>query len=99
MLDGHDENDDAGCPRCPYCVLFSVLDKLNKLSSHIGLLQADTLKGTVTRGSDGYVRFKKEEEFAKVAFPPDIVGAIPGGIYRADATFNEQFELSGKSSA
>lgn len=96
MLDGHDENSDDGCIRCPYCVLFSVLDKLNKLSSHVGSLQADRLKGTARRGSPEYVRFTKELQFAKVAFPPDVIENLPGGLYRQDAVMNEHFLLSGK---
>lgn len=96
MLDGHDEDDDNGCPRCPYCVLFAVLDKLNKLCSHVGSLQADRSKGNARRGSEEYVRFTKELEFAKVAFPPDVVKQLPGGLIRQDAVMNEHFELSGK---
>jgi len=96
MLDGHDETDDEGCKRCPYCVLFSILDKLNKLSSHVGSLQADRSKATARRGSEEHVRFTKELEFAKVAFPPDVVEQLPGGFIRQDAVMNQHFELSGK---
>ncbi|CAJ1940194.1 unnamed protein product [Cylindrotheca closterium] len=96
MLDGHDETDDNGCIRCPYCVLFVVLDKLNKLCSHVGSLQADRSKATARRGSEDYVRFNKELEFAKVAFPPDVVEQLPGGLIRQDAVMNQHFELSGK---
>lgn len=95
MLDGHDETNDNGCSRCPYCVLFAVLDKLNKLSSHVGSLLADR-NNIGLRGSPEHVRFVKELEFAKVAFPPDVVQKLPDSYYRKDASFNDHFELSGK---
>jgi SNF2 family DNA or RNA helicase len=95
LLDSHDETDE-GCDRCPYCVMFPILNKLNKLCSHVGSLQAEQRYGSNQRGSEEYLQFMKELEFAKVAFPPDVVSRIPGGFIRKDTIMDKHFELSGK---
>ena len=63
-----------------------------KLSSHVALLQVDQrLQSKDER------QFLKESQFAKVAFPPDVIGKLAGGsIVRNDGIMDDHFSLSGK---
>lgn len=98
LLDSHDEADETGegCDRCPYCIMFPILNKLNKLCSHVGSLQAERTPGSSQRGSEEHLQFMKELEFAKVSLPPDVISRIPGGLVRNDTIMDKHFELSGK---
>lgn len=96
-LDAHCTDAEAaegGCERCPWCCVLPCLTKLNKLSSHLGLLQAK--KTTESIGSPAYIRYMKEREFAKVALA-GIVDQLPGRDYdRNDGIMDDHFNLSGK---
>ena len=96
-LDGHCSNDDAaknGCERCPWCCTLPCLTKLNKISSHLGLLQASKPKEGI--GSPQYITYKKEREFAKVALA-GVVSQLPGKDYdRNIGVMDDHFNLSGK---
>ena len=96
-LDAHCSNDNVakgGCDRCPWCCTLPCLTKLNKLSSHLGLLQAT--KTTEAIGSPAYITYKKEKEFAKVALA-GVVDRLPGKDYdRCDGIMNDHYNLSGK---
>eukprot|EP00536_Pseudo-nitzschia_multiseries_P001184 jgi/Psemu1/180418/e_gw1.14.87.1 len=96
-LDAHCTDSTAakeGCKKCPWCCTLPCLTKLNKLSSHLGLLQASTTKEPI--GSPAYIRYVKEREFAKVALA-GIASKLPGGGYdRHDGIMDDHFSLSGK---
>eukprot|EP00980_Cylindrotheca_fusiformis_P005899 scaffold1242_cov123-Cylindrotheca_fusiformis.AAC.8 len=96
--DAHDETNGTseGCERCPYCIMFPILNKLNKLCSHIGSLQAERTQGSSLKGSGEHRQFMKDLEFAKVALPHDVIDKIPGGLIRNDTVMDKHFELSGK---
>ena len=69
----------------------------NQLSSHIALLQAKQTQGSNEVGSSEHKKYVKALEFAKVAFPPDVVSQLPGGsIIRKDGIMDDHFALSGK---
>lgn len=96
-LDDHCVSIEAatyGCEQCPWCCVLPCLTKLNKLSSHLGLLQAR--KTTEAVGSPAYIKYMKEREFAKVALV-GVVDRLPGRIYdRNDGIMDDHFGLSGK---
>mmetsp|Transcript_3344 Transcript_3344/g.8920 ORF Transcript_3344/g.8920 Transcript_3344/m.8920 type:complete len:1185 (-) Transcript_3344:13-3567(-) len=96
-LDVHCGNDDIakkGCDRCPWCCTLPCLTKLNKISSHLGLLQASTRKEGI--GSPQYINYKKEREFAKVALA-GVISRLPGKDYnRNNGVMDDHFNLSGK---
>ena len=96
-LDSHCTNADAaenGCERCPWCCTLPCLTKLNKLSSHLGLLQAK--KTTEAIGSPTYITYMKDREFAKVALAA-VVDRLPGKDFdRNDGIMDDHFSLSGK---
>jgi SNF2 family DNA or RNA helicase len=67
------------------------------LSSHLALLQAHHKSGSSEEGSPEHKTFMKALEFAKVAFPPDIIKQLPGGsLIRKDGIMDDHFSLSGK---
>jgi len=81
--DGHSDDDEPQyetrlhdgkyrmCKMCPFCLIFPATSRLHKLCSHPALLQV---------GSDLNGREReKAEEFARVAFPPEILKDMPGG--------------------
>jgi SNF2 family DNA or RNA helicase len=71
--------------------------KRYKLSSHVALLQADQTLASSPEGSSDHTKFLKEKEFAKVAFPPDVIAQLSGGsIVRRDGIMDDHFNLSGK---
>ena len=96
-LDAHGTDDavaNEGCERCPWCCTLPCLTKLNKLSSHLGLIQAS--KTAEARGSRAFIRYIKEREFAKVALA-GVVSRLPGADYdRSDGIMDDHFSLSGK---
>jgi Helicase conserved C-terminal domain len=72
------------------------MTKLLKLSSHLGLLQANKTPEATTKGSPAYVKYMKEREFAKVALA-GVVTKLPGGDYdRNGSMMDDHFSLSGK---
>jgi SNF2 family DNA or RNA helicase len=95
-LDAHCANEVSaiqGCERCPYCCTFPCLKKLMKLSSHLGLLQANK---PPEGASPARVKYLKEREFAKVALAT-VVTKLPGGDYdRSDGIMDDHYALSGK---
>jgi DNA excision repair protein ERCC-6-like 2 len=85
------------CKSCPYCISFAVLDKLYKLSSHVSLLQLTKHPDDLTKGSRAWKDAKKALDFAKVAFPEDVLSMLPGGSYiREDGIMDDHASLSGK---
>lgn len=90
------EGDDDECKRCPFCTSFAALDKLYKLSSHVSLLQLQKHPDEFVQGSKGWKDAQKSLDFAKVAFPEDVLKTLPGGCLRTDGIMNKHAELSGK---
>ncbi|KAG7342122.1 SNF2 family helicase [Nitzschia inconspicua] len=85
-----------GCEHCPRCCAFPCMTKLMKLSSHVGLLQANKSLDATNKGSPAYVKYLKEREFAKVALA-GVVGRLPGGDYDRNGTImDDHSSLSGK---
>jgi hypothetical protein len=82
------------CKRCPSCVGLPCLQKLYQLSSHLCLLQFDSSNKTGEKKDR-----EKNEMFAKVAFPDEVLRELPGGCYaRRDALMQgrHHFAMSGK---
>ena len=94
------ENDDGdggeyeGCEKCPTCLLLPALNMLYKLSSSIALLQFDENdKSGDKKGRE------KQEAFARIAFPPDVLRKLPGGSHaRCNSALRNSdfFAISGK---
>jgi superfamily II DNA or RNA helicase len=85
------------CKSCPYCISFAVLDKLYKLSSHVSLLQLPKHPVDYVEGSRLWKDAQKALDFAKVAFPDDILDSLPGRSYiREDGIMDDHSNLSGK---
>lgn len=96
LVNGQDEGS-AECKGCPYCISFSVLDKLYKLSSHVSLLQLSKHPKDYVEGSRAWKDAQKGLDFAKVAFPNDVLELLPGGSYiREDGIMDDHSNLSGK---
>jgi superfamily II DNA or RNA helicase len=92
-----EEEGAAECKGCPYCISFSVLDKLYKLSSHVSLLQLPKHPKDYVEGSRAWKDAQKGLDFAKVAFPDDVLELLPGGSYiREDGIMDDHSNLSGK---
>ncbi|KAL3916299.1 MAG: hypothetical protein SGILL_005239, partial [Bacillariaceae sp.] len=93
----HSVDEEAslnGCEQCPHCCAFPCMAKLMKLSSHLGLLQAD--KSRASHSMEARMKYVKDQEFAKVALA-GVVKKLPGGSYdRHDGIMNDHFALSGK---
>lgn len=72
------------------------MTKLMKLSSHLGLLQANRTPETSKKGSPAYVKYLKDREFAKVALS-GVVSSLPGGDFdRNGGIMDDHSSLSGK---
>lgn len=85
------------CERCPYCMLFSALHIVYKLSSHVALLQLPADPSTYKEGSKDHTKALNNLERAKVFLPLDILAKLPGGSYiRQDSIMDDHFSLSGK---
>ena len=69
----HNEESGDGCHRCPYCIFFPILTKLNQLSSHAALLQAVKEHGWNIQGSEVQKKFEKDLDLAKVALGPSEI--------------------------
>lgn len=88
----HKHLDGDGCKYCPSCIFLPALTKLYQLSSHVTLLQVDRNDKNIK----GHER-EKAEDFARVAFPPEVRDKLPGGdIYRQDSCWDDHFAMSGK---
>jgi DNA excision repair protein ERCC-6-like 2 len=86
--------DGNKCKQCPSCLLFPCLQKLYQLSSHLCLLQFDRSDKTGEKKER-----EKNEAFARVAFPEEVLRELPGGSYdRCDELMqgHHHFALSGK---
>lgn len=91
-----DETAENGCDKCPWCCCFPCLSKLSKLSSHVGLIQAEKIPENEQRGSPAYVKYMAQREFAKVALA-GVVGRLPGGDFdRTNSIKDSHYYLSGK---
>ena len=89
-------DDCAGCKRCPWCCNFPGLHKLMKLSSHLGLLQANKTQEASTPNAPAFMKYQKELEFAKVALT-GVKDKLPGKSYdRSDGIMDDHYSLSGK---
>ena len=91
-------DDDDGyleaCEKCPTCLLLPALNMLYKLSSSIALLQFNE----ADKSGEKKVR-DKQEAFAKIAFPDDVIKKLPGSSYtRCDSALrnSDYFAMSGK---
>lgn len=83
------DHDYVSCKGCPGCIALAAMSKLYKVCSHPLLLQVERT-GT---GIDA----EKKLEFAKLAFPPDILAELPGqSYYKSDGIMNDHLRLSGK---
>lgn len=85
------------CANCPYCILLPGTSLLDKLSSHVALIQPHAPPEHFLEGTEGHKKALKMLERAKVFFPDDIVAELPGKNYYRDAgIMSNHFVLSGK---
>jgi len=90
----HADSNYEECKKCPTCILLPALTMLYKLSSSIALLQYNKADKRLDKESK-----EKQEAFAKIAFPKDVIRKLPGKSFeRCDsALLNEDhFAMSGK---
>lgn len=89
------QHDESGpCKKCPTCILLPALNVLYKLSSSVALVQYNT----GDKSGDQKAR-EKQEAFAKIAFPQDVLDKLPARSHeRCDAALRNEdhFRLSGK---
>ena len=89
-----DPDEYESCKKCPTCLLLPALTVLYKLSSSIALIQFnDADKSGEQEARD------KQDAFAKIAFPPDVLKRLPGRSHvRCDSALrnSDHFALSGK---
>lgn len=83
------DGEYLSCKSCPMCISLAAMNKLYKICSHPSLLQVDrTLPGPDA---------ERKLEFAKVAFPPELLSELPGqDYYRSDGIMDDHLKLSGK---
>ena len=63
----------------------------------MALLQVDPTLSSAEEGSKDNLKYIKDMEFARVAFPSDIIDQLAGGtIMRNDGVMDDHFLLSGK---
>jgi hypothetical protein len=96
LIDGQGNEDEDECLFCPFCISFAALDKLYKLSSHVSLLQVRKHPREFVEGTKGWKDAQKALDFARVAFPEDVVESLLGGYFREDGIMNDHINLSGK---
>lgn len=100
----------VGCKSCPYCVLFSAMSILEKVSSHASLLQAPqavaslmTSEGEIDHAfssslmsSEKFRELQHKLTIAKAFIPQDCLEYFSGGYVRQPNILNQHFDLSGK---
>jgi hypothetical protein len=85
------------CDSCPFCLMFSELHILYKLSSHAALLQLRVPPEQYIAGTKEYIEAINNLERSKKFIPLDILQHLPGGSYvRRDGIMNDHCALSGK---
>lgn len=96
-MKGHNRNDEhESCEKCPFCCTFPCMKKLIKLSSHVGLIQAEKIPENEQPGSPAFVKYHAEREFARVALG-GVVDRLPGGnLDRSNSITDDHYKLSGK---
>lgn len=93
----HEDQDP--CEKCPYCIILPALTILNKLSSHVSLLQVEVPPNQIDEQREPKRRKAAEElmEQANIFLPDDILKKLPGGSrVQKNGMMNEHCELSGK---
>lgn len=93
----HEKNEP--CEKCPYCISLPVLTVLNKLSSHVSLLQVEVPPNQI----DQHIDFKKWKsakqlmEQAELFLPDHLLGELPGtSRVQKNGLMNAHCKLSGK---
>jgi SNF2 family DNA or RNA helicase len=67
------------------------------LSSHVALLQVDGSLASAPVGSKKNLKYVKDTQFARVAFPEDTIDQLAGGsLIRKVGIMDDHFNLSGK---
>lgn len=87
------------CDMCPYCICFSLLHILYKLSSHISLLQCQFSPEQFGEGSAQRQKAETLLERAKFFIPEHIAAQLPGGYFQENGMMDDHFGLSGKMAA
>mmetsp|Transcript_44634 Transcript_44634/g.108243 ORF Transcript_44634/g.108243 Transcript_44634/m.108243 type:complete len:1809 (+) Transcript_44634:144-5570(+) len=96
-MKGHNTGDElSGCENCPFCCMFPCMKKLIKLSSHVGLIQAEKIPENEQRGSPAYIRYHAEREFARVALGGFIDRLPRRDLDRSNSITDDHYKLSGK---
>ena len=87
------------CDSCPYCITFSLIHFLYKLSNHISLLQC---RAPPERFGEGSAERRKAEmslERIKFFIPEHIAAQLPGEYFQENGIMDDHFALSGKMAA
>jgi SNF2 family DNA or RNA helicase len=90
----------AQCENCPWCISLPALALLNRLVSHVSLLQAKENPDRWSPWAREYAKAMRELAHAKGFLPSEMVAEnkIPGGYFRDDSlmSYENYCELSGK---
>ena len=93
----HDDNEP--CVKCPYCIILPAMTVLNKLSSHVSLLQVEVPPHQIDERTEPK-KWKTANELmeqAKLFLPDRILDKLPGqSRVQKNGLMNEHCELSGK---
>jgi SNF2 family DNA or RNA helicase len=96
MKSHNKDKDYTPCENCPWCCSFPCIRKLTKLSSHVGLIQAEKIPENEQSGSPAFIKYTDDREFARVALA-GVVDRLPGGnLDRSNSITDDHFKLSGK---
>lgn len=92
------ENDEL-CVKCPFCICLPVLTILNKLSSHVSLLQVEMPKSQIDEHAEPkkWKEAEQLEEQAEVFLPDHLLDELPGkSRVQRNGLMNDHCKLSGK---
>ena len=90
----HETGDQ--CEKCPFCICFTLLHILYKLSSHAALLQVREGPEKFGAGTKQRKKAKELLERAKFFIPEHLASQLPGGYIQDSGIFDDHFSLSGK---
>jgi Helicase conserved C-terminal domain len=85
------------CGFCPFCISFSAMSLLVKLSSHVGLIQPKAHPDSYPRNSADRKEAETKLELAKAFIPKEVINKdeLPSYILE-DSIMDDHFSLSGK---
>jgi DNA excision repair protein ERCC-6-like 2 len=84
------------CLKCPKCLTLPALNRLNKICSHLALLQAKENPDKCVEGSTAHFNAEVELTITKALLPLNVLDSMPGKYLRESSIMNNHSALSGK---